>query len=95
MSQMDIASACFAAKEAKGRIVTVAVDSMTFHKPVNVGDEVSCYCKVNRRGNTSISIHVESWVTRYYSCDEEKVTEGCFTFVAIDSEGHPRSITNF
>ncbi len=95
MSQMDLASGSFAAKEAKGRIVTVAVDAMTFHKPVNIGDELSCYCRVEKRGNTSITIHVESWVTRYYSNEEEKVTEGRFTFVAIDSNGHPRPITHF
>ena len=93
MSQMDLASGSFAAKEARGRVVTVAVDAMTFHKPVNVGDELSCYCRVSQRGNSSIRVHVESWVTRHYSDLEEKVTEGCFTFVAIDSKRHPRPIT--
>tara|TARA_R110002094_G_scaffold181_5_gene954 strand:+ start:3177 stop:3560 length:384 start_codon:yes stop_codon:yes gene_type:complete len=93
MSQMDLASGSFAAKEASGRVVTVAVDAMTFHKPVNVGDELSCYCRVSQRGNSSIRVHVESWVTRHYSDLEEKVTEGCFTFVAIDSKRHPRPIT--
>ncbi|MEH6472168.1 MAG: hotdog domain-containing protein [Halopseudomonas sp.] len=96
MSQMDLASASYAGKEAKGRVVTVAVDAMTFHKPVNVGDELSCYCRVQKRGNTSISVHVESWVTRHFSGgEEEMVTEGCFTFVAIDAKGHSRPITRF
>ena len=95
MSQMDLASGSIAAKVAKGRVVTVAVDAMTFHKPVNIGDELSCYCTVKRRGNSSITIQVESWVTRHYSDLEEKVTEACFTFVAIDNQGHPRPITCF
>ncbi len=95
MSQMDLASGSFAGKQAKGRIVTVAVDAMAFLKPVNVGDELSCYCRVKARGNTSIKIHVESWVTRYYSEEEEKVTEACFTFVAIDANGHSRPIIHF
>ncbi|WP_421865562.1 acyl-CoA thioesterase [Motiliproteus sp.] len=95
MSQMDIASGSFAAKEAGGPVVTVAVDGMTFHKPVKVGDELSCYCQVERIGTSSIKVKVESWVTRYHSHHEEKVTEACFTFVAIDSNGHPRPITRF
>ena len=95
MSQMDLASGYFSAREAKGRVVTVAVDAMTFLKPVNVGDELSCYCRVKKRGTSSLVIHVESWVTRHYGSDEEKVTEGCFTFVAIDSKGHSRPITSF
>lgn len=92
MSQMDLASGRFAAREAKGRVVTVAVDAMTFHKPVYIGDELSCYCRVEKRGNTSITIHVESWVTRHYSEVEERVTEASFTFVAIDDQGKPRKL---
>lgn len=90
MSQMDLASGLFAARQAKGRVVTVAVDAMTFLKPVYVGDELSCYCRVEKRGNSSVVVHVESWVTRHYSSDEEKVTEGNFTFVAINEQGKPR-----
>ncbi len=92
MSQMDLASGTFASQTVKGRVVTVAVDAMTFHKPVNVGDYLSCYCEVVRFGTTSLVIQVESWVQRHHSELFEKVTEGRFTFVAIDDQGKPRAI---
>lgn len=92
MSQMDLASGTFAAKEVQGRVVTVAVDAMTFLKPIYVGDDVSCYCHINRKGNTSLAINVDVWAQRHHSEEVLKVTEGVFTFVAIDSEGKPRNI---
>lgn len=92
MSQMDVASGTYASQEVKGRVVTVAVDAMTFHKPMYVGDDVSCYCQVIRRGRTSIVIHVEVWIQRHHSEKIERVTEGNFTFVAIDENGKPRPI---
>ena len=92
MSLMDLASGTFASQEVKGRVVTVAVDAMTFHRPVYVGDDVSLFCRVKRRGNTSLVVHVETWVQRHHSEVVEQVTEGCFTFVAIDELGKPRPI---
>ena len=92
MARMDIASGNFAAHTVKGRVVTVAVDAMTFHKPIFVGDDVSCYCNVIKTGNTSISINVEVWVQRHHSETVLKVTEGSFTFVAVDKQGSPRKI---
>ncbi len=92
MSQMDVASGVFAAKLAEGRVVTVAVDAMTFHKPVYVGDDVSCYCTVTKQGTTSVAIHVEVWVQRHHSDKVAKVTEGLFTFVGIDENGIPRTL---
>ena len=92
MSLMDLASGTFASQAVKGRVVTVAVDAMTFHKPINVGDDVSCFCGIVKYGNTSLVVHVETWVQRHHSELIEKVTEGNFTFVAIDGEGKPRSI---
>ena len=92
MSQMDISSGVFAAHVAKGRVVTVAVDAMTFHKPVYVGDDVSCYCSVAKRGNTSITVHVEAWVRRHHSDTVAKVTQGMFTFVAVDNKGKPKPL---
>ena len=92
MSQMDVAGGTFTSQEVKGRVVTVAVDAMTFHKPLYVGDDVSCYCEVIRRGRTSIVIHVEVWAQRHHSENVERVTEGNFTFVAIDEQGKPRPI---
>ena len=92
MSQMDISSGVFAAHVAKGRVVTVAVDAMTFHKPVYIGDDVSCYCSEAKRGNTSITVHVEAWVRRHHSDTVAKVTQGMFTFVAVDSNGKPKPL---
>lgn len=92
MSNMDTASGVFAARVAKGRVVTVAVDAMTFHKPVFVGDDVSCFCYEVQRGNSSIAIHVDVWAVRHHSDEVVKVTEGVFTFVAIGSNGRPRPL---
>ena len=92
MSQMDIAGGIYAYEVANGRVATVAVDAMTFHLPVYVGDVVSCYCKTLRIGTTSIAVLVETWVSRRSSGLTEKVTEGRFTFVAIDPNGRPRPV---
>ena len=92
MSQMDIAGGIHAYEVAKGRVATVAVDAMTFHLPVYVGDVVSCYCSTVRIGMTSIAVKVETWVSRRSSDEVEKVTEGLFTFVAIDQNGRPRPV---
>jgi acyl-CoA thioesterase YciA len=92
MSQMDISSGVFAAHVARGRVVTVAVDAMTFHKPVYVGDDVSCFCTEAKRGNTSITVDVEAWVRRHHSDTVAKVTEGMFTFVAVDAHGKPKPL---
>ena len=92
MSQMDIASGNFAAHYVKGRVVTVAVDAMTFLKPIYVGDDVSCYCDIAKQGNTSIAIDVTVWVRRHHSEKVLKVTQGRFTFVAIDQDGQSRKI---
>ena len=92
LSQMDLAGGTHAFFEAQGRVATVAVTGMVFHKPVNVGDEVSCYCVTEKRGSTSITVRVETWVRRKRLSAEEQVTEGLFTFVALDSEGKSRPL---
>jgi len=92
LSQMDLAGGTHAFYEAQGRVATVAVTAMKFHKPVNVGDEVSCYCETRKIGQTSITVLVETWVRRRRLAAEEQVTEGLFTFVAIDSAGNPRAV---
>lgn len=90
MSQMDIAGASYARHIAKNPVVTVAVEAMTFHLPVYVGDEVSCYCETVRIGRTSISIQIETWVRRDRLADEVvKVTEAVYTYVAIDKDRKP------
>lgn len=92
LSQMDLAGGTHAFYEAQGRVATVAVTAMKFHKPVNVGDEVSCYCVTESIGRTSITVRVETWVRRRRLTDEEQVTEGLFTFVAVGSDGEPRPV---
>lgn len=92
MSQMDIAGGTYAYYIAKGRVVTVAVDAMTFHLPVYIGDEISCYCTTQRIGRTSIAVKIDTWVRRRSDGVSEKVTEGLFTFVAIDEHDRPRPV---
>lgn len=93
MSQMDIAGGIHAVEVAEGRVATVAVDAMTFHLPVYVGDVLSCYCETKRIGNTSVAVRVEAWVKRRLTRKTERVTAGLFTFVAIDENGRPRPIS--
>ena len=92
LGQMDIAGNIFAYKVAKGRSVTVAVDGMVFHKPVYVGDVVSVYSDLIKIGHTSISVHVEAWVMRRNEDSLLHVTDGNFTYVAIDDNNRPRQI---
>lgn len=90
MSQMDLAGAIYASYTVRGRLVTVAVESMNFHLPVFIGDQVSCYCDTMKIGNTSISIHIETWVRRKHAKQEYlKVTEATYTYVAIDANRRP------
>ncbi len=90
MSQMDIAGASFARSITKARVVTVAVDAMTFHLPVYVGDEVSCYCEMVQIGRTSVTVHIETWARRDRLADENiKVTEAVYTYVAMGEKGKP------
>ena len=90
LSQMDIAGGVFSSSLARGRTVTVAVDGMTFHRPVLVGDILCCYVQNIKTGNTSLSVKVEAWVSRNFR--RFKVTEGIFTYVAIDEDRKPRPI---
>ncbi len=92
MSLMDNAAGLVAARRAKGRAVTVAMDGMQFHEPVKIGDEVSVYGEVEKVGRTSIRIGIEAWRRPRHSEEAVKVTEAKFTFVAIDEHGHPRPV---
>ena len=94
LSQMDIAGGLVTAKESNGRTVTIAIDSMTFHKPVLVGDTLCCYVEITRRGNTSITVKIESWARRQYEDKRVLVTEGEFTYVAVTQDRVPRPITS-
>ncbi|URK19335.1 acyl-CoA thioesterase [Thalassospira sp. GO-4] len=92
MSQMDLAAGTAAARRAKGRTATVFVDTMSFLRPVHVGDEVSFFTEIIHEGRTSLRINVEAWRQTRFEETSEKVTEGVFTFVALDDEGRPRPI---
>jgi len=92
MSQMDLAGGVAAVQRAQGRIVTVAVDAMTFHLPVNVGDLVSCYAQVTRVGRSSLTVKIDAWVQRRIGRHMERVTSGSFTYVAVDEKGRPRPV---
>ncbi len=92
LSQMDVAGGVVAYERAGGRVATVAIDAMKFHAPVLVGDVVSCYAAVSRVGNTSLTVQVETWVTRPRNGERVKVTEGSFTYVALDAAGAKRQI---
>src|SRR5438128_5136164 len=88
-SQMDLGSGILAAKTAQARVVTVAMEGMSFLEPVRVGDTVRCYARVEKIGRTSMTIPVEVWVTRYMTGEERRVTHGVFTLVAVDEFGKP------
>ena len=93
LAQMDIAGGVAASGRAKGRTATIGIKEMEFHKPVKVGDVVCCYADIQKVGNTSITIGLEAWALhRDDSKDRIKVTEGVFTFVALDKDGNPRTV---
>ena len=92
MWQMDLAAGNAAARRARGRCATVAVDAMTFHSPVHVGDEVSLYADLISIGRTSLKLSVEAWRRSRDGDEQTKVTEAVFTFVALDSGGRPRPL---
>lgn len=92
LSQMDIGGGVFASKLAKSRTVTVAIEAMNFRKPVYVGDLVSVHATLVKIGRTSITVHIEAWVLRRKEMQSILVTDGNFTYVSIDDQGHPQAI---
>jgi acyl-CoA thioesterase YciA len=92
ISQMDQAGGIRAAEKAQGRVVTVAIDAMTFIRPVKVGDVLSVYTALDHIGRTSLKIHIEAWAQRFRTHHREKVTDATFTFVAVGSDGRPRPV---
>lgn len=92
LSQMDIAGGVYAAKVAQSRVVTVSVDAMMFRKPVFVGDVVSVFADTVRVGRTSLTVRVEAWVMRRNENVALLVTDGNFTYVAIDDHGRPQPV---
>ena len=92
MANMDLAAGNAAARRARGRCATVAVDRMSFHRPVLVGDEVSFFADILKVGRTSMVLHVKAYRRARESDDMGIVTEATFTFVAIDENRRPRPI---
>jgi acyl-CoA thioesterase YciA len=89
LSQMDLGGAIYARNLSRSRVTTVAIDAMTFITPVYVGDIVSCHATLAKVGRTSMRIAVEAWAQRSKGGDLVRVTEGTFTYVAIDDHGRP------
>jgi len=92
MSQMDIAGAIAAVERSQGRVVTVAVEAMTFIAPVKVGDVLCVYTSIERVGNTSITVAIEAWARRDRIADRVKVTDGRFVYVGLAEDGTKRRI---
>ena len=92
LSQMDLGGGVFASKIAKSPTVTVAIEAMNFRKPVFVGDLVSVHANLVRIGRTSVTVHLEAWVLRRKEMLSILVTDGNFTYVSIDEDGHPQVI---
>ena len=91
LSQMDLAGGTFAARRSGGRVVTASIEAMQFLRPIEVGDEVSCYCSLDRVDGKSLAVRIETWAQSRDGQDAEKVTEGVFTYVAVDDAGKPRT----
>ena len=93
MAQVDLAGAVLPARIAKGRIATVAVNEFVFKQPVSIGDLLSFYARIERVGNTSVTVHVEVHAERNpANLQFVKVTEARLTYVAIDADGRPRQL---
>jgi acyl-CoA thioesterase YciA len=92
LSQMDLGGGVFVSKVAKSRTVTVAIEAMNFRKPVYVGDLVSVHANLVRVGRSSVTLHLQAWVTRPKELSSILVTDGNFTYVSIDEEGRPQPI---
>ena len=92
MSMMDLAASNVASRRSAGRAVTVAIDAVTFHHPVHVGDELSVYARVTSVGRSSMKIATEAWQRDRDSERTAKVTQASFTYIAIDELGKPRPV---
>jgi acyl-CoA thioesterase YciA len=92
VSHMDLAASIEARRRARSRTVTVAIDALTFIKPVNVGDTICCYAHLVKVGRTSMQFKIEVWTLSIQVDDYKKVAEGVFTFVAINEERQPHAV---
>ena len=94
LSQMDLAGGTFAVNHSGKRVVTVHIEAVEFLKPVSVGDDVSVFCWLEEEGNTSVKVRMETWARARAAEAPHKVTEGIFTYVAVDEDGKPQPIAD-
>lgn len=92
LSQMDIAGGIVASRVAQGPVATVAIESMQFIAPILLGDIISVYAGVERIGRTSVAVQVDVEATRGWDEEKVRVTNGLFTFVALDENHRPRPL---
>ena len=92
MSQMDLAAGIRAAERARGRVATIAVNALTFKKPVKIGDTLCVYSTIEKVGRSSITLAIEAWTKGRAAHERTKVTEASFVMVAIDDEGRPMPV---
>ena len=92
LAQMDIAGGIAASQRANGPVATVAIEGMKFITPIHIRDLISVYANVERVGRTSMGVRIEVVATRDRGKTNVKVTEGLFTFVALDEQYRPRSV---
>lgn len=94
LSQMDLAAGVLAKKLSNGRVTTVAVESMTFLKPVQVGDIITCFATLEKMGFSSMTISIDTWTNSHIPKNAQHVTKGTFVCVAIDDHGKPRKVNS-
>ncbi|MES2136712.1 MAG: acyl-CoA thioesterase [Pseudomonadota bacterium] len=92
LSQMDIAAGIVASRRARGPVATVAIEAMKFIAPIHIRDVISVYAAVEKVGQTSMGVRIEVVAHRDLGATEVKVTEGLFTFVALDANHRPRPV---
>jgi acyl-CoA thioesterase YciA len=93
MSQVDIAGSILAIREAEGRVATVAVKEFRFLAPVAVGDLISCYTEVRRRGQSSVTVHVVAEACRQLDAHRvNMVADATLVYVALTEDGRPRHL---
>ncbi len=92
LSQMDIAAGIVASRRADGPVATIAIERMEFIAPIHLRDLISVYAQVEHVGRTSMKVRIEVIAQRDRGATEVKVTEGLFTFVALDENHRPRPV---
>jgi acyl-CoA thioesterase YciA len=92
MAQMDLAAGIRSGERSTGRVVTAAINALSFKLPVKIGDTLELYTNVSKVGRSSMTIEVEAWAQRYLTHEKVKVTDADFVMVAVDKNGNPRTV---